>query len=78
MNNRVRQFHRWMSMAFTLAVISNVVVNFVIAGQEQLALWVGVATLVPLALLMLTGLYLFALPYAAKWRSGQSAGSWHR
>lgn len=78
MNNRVRQFHRWMSMAFTLAVITNVVVNFVIAGQEQLALWVGVATLVPLALLMLTGLYLFALPYAAKWRSGQSAGSWHR
>ena len=78
MNKRVRQFHRWMSMAFTLAVISNVVVNFVIAGQEQLALWVGVATLVPLALLMLTGLYLFALPYAAKWRSGQSAGSWHR
>lgn len=78
MNNRVRQFHRWMSMAFTLAVITNVIVNFAMVGQEQLALWVGVATLVPLALLMLTGLYLFALPYAAKWRSGQSAGSWHR
>jgi hypothetical protein len=27
--------------------------------------------LFPLALLLLTGLYLFALPYATKWRSGR-------
>lgn len=27
--------------------------------------------LLPLALLMITGLYLFALPYVAKWRGGR-------
>ncbi len=70
----IREFHRWMAVIFTLAVLANIVVNFVLKGQEQLALWVGTATLIPLALLMLTGLYLFALPYAAKWR-GRSAGS---
>ena len=54
-------------MAFTLAVI----VNFVAVGQGQAyPVWLGVLTLTPLALLMLTGLYLFVLPYATKWRRG--------
>lgn len=66
----IREFHRWMAFIFTLAVIVNIVVNFVLTGQEQLALWVGTATLIPLALLMLTGLYLFALPYMSRGRTG--------
>jgi len=37
-------------------------------GAGEIALWVGLLTLLPLALLMLTGLYMFVLPYAAKWR----------
>ena len=65
-NNRVRQIHRWLSMAFTVAVI----VNVVALVQEKQAVWVGLLALLPLALLLLTGLYLFVLPYAAKWRSG--------
>lgn len=67
MNSWVRQFHRWTSVVFVLAVIA----NFIVIGQEPIALWVGMATLLPLGLLMLTGLYMFALPYAAKWRSGR-------
>ena len=63
-NKWIRQFHRWLSIAFTLAVIANLVVM----GKGQIAVWVGLATLVPLALLMVTGLYMFALPYAARWR----------
>jgi hypothetical protein len=59
----IRQFHRWMAVIFTLAVIANVILNFVVKGQEQLAFYVGAGTLLPLGLLMLTGLYLFALPY---------------
>jgi hypothetical protein len=35
------------------------------------AVWVGLLALFPLIVLMLTGLYLFALPYAVKWRSGR-------
>jgi hypothetical protein len=35
--------------------------------------WITYSPLVPLALLLLTGLYLFALPYTARWRTGRSA-----
>jgi hypothetical protein len=61
----VRQIHRWLSIAFTAAVI----VNVVAMAQKEPALWVCLLALLPLVFLLLTGLYLFALPYAAKWRS---------
>lgn len=66
----IRQIHRWLSMTFTLAVIANLLVM----GREQIALWVGLLTLIPLFLLLATGLYLFALPYLAKRQSGHSTG----
>jgi hypothetical protein len=66
----IRQIHRWLSIAFTVLVIVNIVLNFVAPGPEQLTLWVGLLTLLPLALLMLTGLYLFVLPHATRWRAG--------
>jgi len=65
-NNWIRQFHRWLSIAFTLAVIVNIVAMI----QQQQALWIGLLALFPLILLLFTGLYMFALPYAARWRSG--------
>ena len=68
-NKGIRQTHRWLAIMFTVAVIVNIVLNFIAAGQEELALWVGLATLLPLALLLFTGLYLFVLPYTTK-RSG--------
>jgi hypothetical protein len=73
MNERkwIRQTHRWLSITFTLLVIINIALNFV-SGLEQIALWVGMLTLLPLALLMLTGLYLFALPYLARRRASQA------
>jgi hypothetical protein len=55
----IRQFHRWVSMAFTLTVIA----NFVAMSFGPPPPWVTYSPLLPLALLMLTGLYLFALPY---------------
>jgi hypothetical protein len=70
-NTWVRQFHRWMSIAFTVAVI----VNIVALVREQQAVWVGLLALFPLILLMLTGLYLFVLPYAAKWRSARGTAA---
>ena len=45
-----------------------------IGGLKEPAIWVGVLALLPLALLLLTGLSLFVLPYAAKWRSARGAG----
>lgn len=64
----IRQVHRWLSIAFTLAVI----VNIVAMVQQQQAVWIGLLALFPLILLMLTGLYMFALPYTATWRNGQA------
>ncbi|MEZ4735690.1 MAG: hypothetical protein R3E79_52035 [Caldilineaceae bacterium] len=68
-NTWVRQTHRWLSIAFTLLVIVNIVINIVPLGREQLTLWVGLFTLLPLFLLLFTGLYLFVLPYTTKRRS---------
>jgi len=73
LNKWIRQIHRWLSVVFTVAVIANIVVNIAGAG-ETLALRIGLLTLIPLALLMLTGLYLFVLPHVARWRGGPPAG----
>ena len=64
-NKSIRQTHRWLSMMFTVCVL----LNFAVMGQEKIALYVGAFTLLPLFLLLLTGLYLFALPYLVKWRA---------
>jgi heme A synthase len=69
-NKWIRQTHRWLSMAFTVAVIVNIVA--VVQGKYTNRL--GLLAVFPLALLLLTGLYLFVLPYAIKWRRGQRAG----
>jgi heme A synthase len=66
-NKWVRQTHRWLSMAFTVAVI----VNIVATAQKKYSTSVGLLAVVPLAFLSFTGQYLFVLPYANKWRSGQ-------
>jgi len=68
-NNWVRQTHRWLSIAFTVTVI----VTFIALGQEKPIVWVSYVPLLPLALLFFTGLYLFVLPYAIKWRSARRA-----
>jgi uncharacterized iron-regulated membrane protein len=64
---RIRQIHRWLSIVFTVAVI----VNMIAMMQEKQAVWVGLLALFPLILLLLTGLYMFVLPYAAKWRGAR-------
>jgi len=69
-NKWVRQTHRWLSIAFTVGVI----VNFVAVVLKKYTNWVGLLAGLPLALLLFTGLYLFVLPYAAKWRSGRRTG----
>ena len=65
----VRQTHRWLSIAFTVTVIA----NFVALARGQPPAWVTYSPLFPLAFLLFTGLYLFVLPYATKWRSAGRA-----
>jgi hypothetical protein len=64
-NSWVRQFHRWLSIAFTLTVIA----NFAAMGLGEPPAWIVYVPLLPLFLLLFTGLYMFVLPYAAKRRS---------
>ncbi|MGY3444408.1 MULTISPECIES: hypothetical protein [unclassified Bradyrhizobium] len=69
-NNWIRQFHRWLSIAFTVAVIINIVAMVL----QQQATWIGLLALFPLIPMLLSGLYLFALPYLAP-RRGSTSGS---
>ena len=68
----IRQFHRWVSIAFTLTVIANFIA-LARGGGATPPPWITYSPLPPLALLLFTGLYLFVLPYAIKRRSGRRA-----
>ena len=70
-SNRVRQSHRWISMAFTLTVVANFVALGARGGAQPPA-WITYAPLLPLALLMFSGLYLFALPYVGRPRGART------
>lgn len=61
-NKLIRQTHRWLSIIFTLTVIANFVVIFM--GQN--IAWVTYSPLLPLFFMLLTGLWMFALPYFAR------------
>ncbi len=64
-NKWIRQTHRWFSIVFT----GGVIVNGIAVGLGKYTGWIGFMALLPMALLLITGLYLFALPYSAKWRT---------
>ena len=66
----IRQIHRWLSIVFTVTVIANFVA--LARGGGMPPPWVTYSPLLPLALLLFSGLYLFVLPYAARWRSGRT------
>jgi cellulose synthase/poly-beta-1,6-N-acetylglucosamine synthase-like glycosyltransferase len=69
MRQFIRQTHRWLSIVFTVTVIA----NFVAMTRGTPPPWITYSPLFPLALLLFSGLYLFMLPYAAKWRSGRTS-----
>lgn len=65
----IRKTHRWLSIVFTLTVVA----NFATMAFMQPPMWVVYAPLPFLFLLMFSGLYMFALPHALKWRAAHSA-----
>ena len=64
-NKWIRLTHRWLSMAFTLAVL----INIVAIAEKKYTNSLGLSAVIPLALQFFTGLYLFVLPYAIRRRS---------
>jgi len=69
-NTSIRQIHRWLSIVFTATVIA----NFVAMGLGEPPTVVVYSPLLPLFLLLITGLYMFVLPHAAKWHGARRAG----
>lgn len=70
-NDWIRRIHRWLSIFFTV-VVGGI---FVAKGMgKEPAYWVYLSPLLPLALLLFTGLYLFVLPYAVRWRGRRRTG----
>jgi len=61
-NKWIRQIHRWLSIFFVLTII----VTTIALAQKEPLVWVSYVPLLPLALLLLTGLYLFVLPYIGR------------
>ena len=70
-NKWIRQGHRWLSIIFTVVVAG----IFITLGMgTEPANWVYFLPLPPLALLLLSGLYLFVLPHAVRWRGARQTG----
>jgi hypothetical protein len=69
-NKWIRLTHRWLSIAFTVVII----VNGVAVALHKYTNRLGLSAVFVLALEFFTGLYLFVLPYAAKWR-GRRVGA---
>ena len=55
----IRQTHRWLSIIFTATVVA----NFVAMVFGAPPAWVVYSPLPPLFLMLVTGLYMFALPF---------------
>ena len=68
MSKWIRQTHRWVAIAF----VAIVAVNFAAFGMGYVIEWLYYLPLPPLFLLLATGLYMFVLPYVAKWRGAKS------
>ncbi len=61
----IRRSHRVVSIVFTLTVIANFVAMALRPGTPPPP-WITYSPLLPLALLLLSGLYLFAQPYIGR------------
>lgn len=68
-SNGIKRTHRWLSIVFTLTIIA----NFTAMGLGEPPAFVVYSPLPPLFLLLFTGLYMFALPYAMRLRGGRGA-----
>jgi hypothetical protein len=68
-NKWIRVAHRWLSIAFTVAIT----INFIAILHKRYTNTLGLMAVSVLALSFVTGMYLFVLPYFIKWRSVRGA-----
>ncbi|MES2989633.1 MAG: hypothetical protein V4808_17210 [Pseudomonadota bacterium] len=63
MSRIIRQGHRWLGIIFTTTVLANFVAMAVVGPPPA---WITYAPLLPLFLLMFSGIYMFVLPYVRR------------
>ncbi|HEY3948265.1 hypothetical protein [Phenylobacterium sp.] len=66
MSTLIRKTHRWLSLLFTAGVVINLVTYSIVGKDHPPPFWVNLLALVPVFLLLLSGLYLFFLPYVLR------------
>lgn len=64
-NARIRQFHRWTALVFTVTTV----VTAVVLALETSADWISYVPLFPLAVLLVTGLTMYAQHYLGRRRN---------
>jgi len=64
-NQTIRLIHRWLSAALTVGMV----INFIAVVLHRYNNTLGLLAVLPLIFLFLSGLYLYALHYFAKWRT---------
>lgn len=69
LNTWIRQFHRWLSVVF----VASVIVTTIALAQKPPLVWVSYVPLFPLALMSLSGIYLFVLPYLGRRRKPEAS-----
>lgn len=69
-NTWIRPLHRWTSIVF-VAVVAAIFIALGIGRQP--AEWLYFLPLFPLAVLALTGLYMFVLPYVVRASGGRGS-----
>ncbi len=73
MSKLLRRIHRWSGVVFTATVVLNIVVLSTAKPGTTPPVWVTYSPFLPLVILLGTGLYMFVLPYATRWRARRGA-----
>ena len=66
-NARIRQFHRWTALVFTVTTV----VTAVALALETSAEWISYVPLLPLALLLVTGMTMYTQHYLGRRRTAK-------
>lgn len=71
LSKTIRQSHRWLAVILTITVV----ITAVALSLPDPIVWISYVPLFPLALMFLSGGYLFAQPYLAKRRARRSTAN---
>ncbi len=72
-NRWIRKIHRWLVAPFLIAILCLLIGSATGGETFTLPVWLNILAIGSLIALLLTGLYMFAQHYWAKWRRARQA-----